>query len=288
METFNDNWHLSRQELIEQINAGWLMLLSQPIIRLGDIIDADCFAEIFLRWIPEERENSIPGNFLVALEDAGLAPIADQWAIHCAARVVRADNKLHRSKAHTQRPLKKYSIYLSEKSIVSGVIGRYIGNVLQKEGINGSGIVFGSTFDVAARNSQAFSELAEQFSDLDCAIALAGSPTLDELIWARKILRISYIKLDLGGSNTIAGFRCLEKKYATLIHCCSLLKIQTIAQFVEDPEIIPHLQKIGVDFVQGYGLALPSLIESKLGLPFSLTEEFSHPAPSDHARRQAA
>lgn len=288
LETFDDNcWRFSKQDFIEQINAGWLMLMSQPIIRLGDVIDADCFAAVCLRWMPEERENSMPGTFLAALEDAGLAPIADRWAIHCTARVVHADNKLHRLKAPTLRPRKKYSIHLSEQSIVSDKIGRYISNVLQKESISGSQFVFESTFDVALRNSEAFSKLAKLCSDLDCAIILTGTPTLDELIWARKILRIRFIKLDLGGSSTPAGFRHLEKKYATLIYCCSRLKIRTIAQFVEQPGIIPQLQKIGVDFVQGYGLAMPTLIDSEAGLPFTLPEEFAHPAPPDHARLQA-
>lgn len=36
LETFGDNCgRFSRQDLIEQINAGWPMLLILPIIRLG-------------------------------------------------------------------------------------------------------------------------------------------------------------------------------------------------------------------------------------------------------------
>ncbi len=269
-ESAGTNWRFSKHDLIEQINEGRFLLLLQPIIRLDNLIDSDRYAEICLRWMPEESEHSAPGTFLEALEEAGLIQIADQWVIHCIARVIHTENKLPWIKSRPRRQQKKYSINLSEQSIASGEIGQYTSLVLQREILSGSQIVFESSFSAAIRNKKAFSGFAREIVDLGCEISLSGNPTVDELIWAKKVLRIRYIKLDFSEGNSVAGFQRLEKKYKTLIYCCKRLSILSVAQFIEDTEVLPLLQKTGLDFVQGYGLALPRLIESKLGLPFSL------------------
>lgn len=272
-ESAGSSWRFSRQDLIEQINAGRFMLLRQPIIRLDNLIDSDFYAEICLRWMPEESEHSTPGTFLAVLEEAGLIQIADQWVIHCIAKVIHTENKMPWIKSRPRRQQKKYSINLSEQTISSNEIGTYTGMVLRREGLSGSQIVFESSFSAAIRNQKAFARLADEIADLGCEISLSGNPTVDQLVWARKMLRIRYIKLDFSGGNSIDGFRRLEKKYKNLIYSCKRLDILSIAQFVEDPGVISFLQETGIDFVQGFGLALPSLIESKLGLPFSLPEQ---------------
>jgi EAL domain-containing protein (putative c-di-GMP-specific phosphodiesterase class I) len=40
-----------------------------------------------------------------------------------------------------------------------------------------------------------------------------------------------------------------------------LMKIQTIAESVESPEIIEKLHEISVDFAQGLGIAQPQLLK---------------------------
>jgi EAL domain-containing protein (putative c-di-GMP-specific phosphodiesterase class I) len=37
----------------------------------------------------------------------------------------------------------------------------------------------------------------------------------------------------------------------------SVLKLKTIAEFVENAEILSALKEVGVDFAQGYGIARP-------------------------------
>ncbi len=43
-----------------------------------------------------------------------------------------------------------------------------------------------------------------------------------------------------------------------------VMKKRTIAEFVENDEIIAKLRKIGVDFLQGYGIAAPRPIDELL------------------------
>jgi len=40
-------------------------------------------------------------------------------------------------------------------------------------------------------------------------------------------------------------------------HIAQIMKIKTVAEFVEDNIILQQLQNIGVDYAQGYGIARP-------------------------------
>ena len=40
-----------------------------------------------------------------------------------------------------------------------------------------------------------------------------------------------------------------------------VMGLHTIAEFAENAEIIDVLRQIGVDYVQGYGVAMPALFE---------------------------
>ena len=42
-----------------------------------------------------------------------------------------------------------------------------------------------------------------------------------------------------------------------------IMDIQTIAEFAENDEIIDKLQKLGVDFAQGYGISRPKPLNSE-------------------------
>lgn len=44
-------------------------------------------------------------------------------------------------------------------------------------------------------------------------------------------------------------------------HIGHVMHIQTIAEFVENDAILNALEKIGVDYVQGYGIEKPRLSE---------------------------
>lgn len=46
-----------------------------------------------------------------------------------------------------------------------------------------------------------------------------------------------------------------------IIGVASVIGIQTIAEFVENEQILAKIQALGIDYAQGYGIARPSPID---------------------------
>ncbi len=70
-------------------------------------------------------------------------------------------------------------------------------------------------------------------------------------------LHFEYVKIDGAFVRNICRSRTDMALVRNLTHLCQDLGIQTVAEFVEDADILHSLQEIGVDYAQGYHLSLP-------------------------------
>jgi len=70
-------------------------------------------------------------------------------------------------------------------------------------------------------------------------------------------LDVDYIKIDASLVKKVATDKNAEKITKTIIKFAHSLEIETIAEFVEDKKSLNVLQKMGVDFIQGYYIGKP-------------------------------
>ena len=72
-------------------------------------------------------------------------------------------------------------------------------------------------------------------------------------------LHFDYVKLDGAFVRNILNSRIDHTLVHNLIRLCQGLGILTVAEFVENEEILSELKKMGVDYAQGYHLGMPAL-----------------------------
>ncbi len=76
-----------------------------------------------------------------------------------------------------------------------------------------------------------------------------------------------YIKIDGSIISKISTSKEFPKNFYEIIKICKTLKIKTIAEFVENKEILTLLKKSGIDMAQGYYVGKPANLLSRKWAP---------------------
>ncbi len=252
--------HQGERRWIEKINLALeenrFCLYAQKIVAIDEENCDRCHHEILLRLIDESGNITLPGMFLPAAERYGLMPAIDRWVISTFLAGYEVYCLSMPRPESTVAP-NLYTINLSGASINNQEFGNFLREQFDRYSIPPQTICFEITETVAITNLENANALINQLKDLGCSIALddfgSGMSSLTYL----KNLSIDYLKIDGSFVTNIAND---EVDYATVEcfnHISKIMNIKTIAEFVENKIILQNLQKIGVDYAQGYGIERP-------------------------------
>jgi EAL domain-containing protein (putative c-di-GMP-specific phosphodiesterase class I) len=210
--------------------------------------------EIFLRMTDDENKIMPPSSFLPAAERYGLATKIDRWVIRNAIAWLSSDNErikcLHRASIN----LSGYSI--DDEDFLDFLIDE-IGNC----GFSPSKICLEITETTAIANVSGAAKSIQRLKDLGCFIAIDDFGTGFSSFAYLKHLPIDVLKIDgifVKDILTDATNLALVNSINEIGH---VMGKQTVAEFVETPEILEKLKEIGVDYVQGYAVGRPMPIE---------------------------
>jgi EAL domain-containing protein (putative c-di-GMP-specific phosphodiesterase class I) len=76
-----------------------------------------------------------------------------------------------------------------------------------------------------------------------------------------KNLEVDFLKIDGMFVKSIVNNKIDRAMVESINNVGHVMDIQTIAEFAENDDIISILREIGVDYAQGYGVAMPKLFE---------------------------
>src|SRR5581483_4730088 len=106
-------------------------------------------------------------------------------------------------------------------------------------------------------NVQAAKRLINEMRDIGCRFALDDFGSGFSSLYHLKHLPVDFIKID---GQFVQGMASdpIDRTIVTSIHdIAHSLGKRTVAEFVEDRDILGMLQPYGVDFAQGYYIASP-------------------------------
>jgi EAL domain-containing protein (putative c-di-GMP-specific phosphodiesterase class I) len=97
----------------------------------------------------------------------------------------------------------------------------------------------------------------DELKQLGCLFALDDFGSGLSSFAYLKSLDVDYLKID-GAFVKDMAIDPIDRAMVESIHNIgSVLKLKTIAEFVENNDILEALGQVGVDFAQGYGIARP-------------------------------
>ncbi|MDJ0599626.1 MAG: EAL domain-containing protein [Crocosphaera sp.] len=205
--------------------------------------------EVLLRLLDESGNLISPLVFIPAAERYNLMAGIDQWVISNFLKMY--------SEVYQEQSNNLYTINLSAITLKNDQLYNFIEEQLSYYKINPKHICFEITENTAITNLTQAIQLIEAIKQLGCYFALddfgSGMSSLSYL----KNLPVDYLKID---GSFVKNLAKNSVNYG-LIDCFrrigKVMSMKTIAECVEDQEILEILKEIGVDYAQGYGIERP-------------------------------
>jgi EAL domain-containing protein (putative c-di-GMP-specific phosphodiesterase class I) len=187
-----------------------------------------------------------PGEFLPQAERYGLINQIDRWVISKALEVAG------------RRPV---SLNLSAKSVAEPEIADLILAGVQERAIPRGNLMLEITETTALEDLTAAHRFIQRLTDIGCGIALddfgTGYGTLAHL----KELPVSHLKIDMGFVRNLTESTEDERVVRSIVSLARNFGMKTIAEGVETAAAMELLQRLGVDYLQGYHLGRPLPLE---------------------------
>jgi diguanylate cyclase (GGDEF)-like protein len=222
------------------------VLYAQPIVEIATG-EVTCH-ELLLRLV-KDGEVRAPGAFLAIAERVGLIGEIDQMVIRQAFTLVRSELAAGRP-AH-------YSINLSGTSITNVAVIDLIERELADGNVPGACFTFEITETAAIHDIDRARDFATRLRDAGCGLALDDFGSGFGSFYYLKHLPFTYLKIDGDFVRRLPTSRHDQHVVKALVDVAHGLGLRTVAEFVEDAEILEQLRGLDVTYAQGYHLGRP-------------------------------
>lgn len=229
-------------------------LFAQPIV--STVNEDDCkHYEVLVRMKDEEGEYILPYRFISAAERYQLMSSIDRWVVHNSIMYMldKKDNEDF-----------SLAINLSGQSINEDDFLQFVIDEIHQSGIDASRLCFEITETAAVNNLTHAVFFIETLKKYKCRFSLDDFGTGVSSFEYLKRLPVDYLKIDGVFIKQMHESIVDQAMVKAINEVAEVMGMQTIAEFVENEAIYTVLQKIGVNFAQGYWFSKPEPIENMI------------------------
>ena len=233
------------------LNSDQFVLMAQKIAGIKESNADSLHFEILVRMIDEENNIITPDKFLPAAERYNLSPEIDRWVVINTFKWL-SENK-DQLTALDLCSINLSGNTLSDDSFSDFLLQQFVSFKIPSEKIcfeitETSAI---SNFDVAQRFIQSFG------NDLQCKFSLDDFGTGLSSFAYLKTMPVDFIKIDGQFVRDITRDPIDMAMVRSINEIGQIMGKKTIAEFVENEQILKQLKLIGIDYVQGYHISKP-------------------------------
>ncbi|WP_445628664.1 EAL domain-containing protein [Nostoc sp. DSM 114167] len=204
--------------------------------------------EVLLRLQDEQGNLVQPMAFIPAAERYNLMHLIDRWVIVTMfknwSRFVGDEQSI-------------YAINLSGSSINDDQFINFLYEQFTLYPISPQRICFEITETVAIANLIKAREFIQSLQRMGCRFALDDFGVGMSSFAYLKSLPVDYLKIDGSFIRNIIENPVDNAIVTAITQIASVMGIQTIAEFVENDAILERITALGIDYAQGYGIAIP-------------------------------
>lgn len=202
--------------------------------------------EVLLRMIGENGEIILPGAFLPAAERFNLMFAIDQWVIsHVFELMGKCD-------VHDETSMARIvAINLSGDSLNDKGLLEFIYAEKEKYNVSFDRVCFEITETVAISNLSHASAFIEELKSQGCKFALDDFGSGLSSFGYLKSLPVHYLKIDGSFVRDINTDEIDKAMVKSIQQVAEAMNLKTIAEWVENEEILIILKELGVDYAQG-------------------------------------
>lgn len=267
--------------LSEAIENDRFQLFYQPIAGSNGDLENTHRCEVLLRLIDEHNDVISPAAFIPAAERYSLMPEIDRWVIcHCfeyiRERIQREALGLPLGDCGCPTLGHSYSINLSAASIDDERSLRFIQEQLIRYEIPANIICFEITETAAISNLSRAVNFIKQLNQLGCQFALDDFGTGMSSLAYLRTLPVNYLKIDGSFIQDITHDEVACAMVQAVNQVAHLMGLRTVAEFVSSSELLEKVKTLGVDYIQGYAIAMPSPLVTQADTRLKLGSSADH------------
>ena len=241
-----------KRDFEQAVATDRFVLQAQPIVQTritGDEVE-QLHYELLLGLANKDGTLSSPQDFILSAERYGFMTLVDRWVVKEAFSWVS-------HLMDTQKVIPSLSINLSGTSVTDDSFMDYLFEQISEYGVGTSRICFEITETGTISNLVKAADFVRAFRNIGCKFSIDDFGTgLASHNYLRE-LPVDYVKIDGSFVTNIHKNRndyAIARSINDLAH---FLGQETIAESVENDEIITKLREIGVDYLQGWGIGRP-------------------------------
>ena len=243
-------------DITDEIDDEQFLLYCQPIVPLSSNVPAQHHYEVLIRKISPDGTIILPTSFIASAERYHLMPNIDRWVIK---------NTFAAYREMLDKTLEKcnyvFSINLSGTSLGDKSLLGYIREQLVVYAIPPTAICFEITETSAIVNLKNTIQLFSALRNLGCSFALDDFGSGMSSFTYLKNFEVDYLKID-GAFVKEMHINKIDHAMVRSIHSVAeAMNIKTVAEFVENEDILKELKTIGVHYGQGMHLGSPVAIK---------------------------
>jgi len=244
-------------EIQNTLDADDFRLLAQPIVPLAQDATDECY-EVLLRMSDNKGNRVSSSAFFSAAERYQLMPQIDRWVVsNTLARLAENIDYLKTSGA-------VFSINLSGQSLGDDDILNFIEEEIERSGVPSTSICFEVTESAAVSSHNKAQAFIDALRKRGCRFSLddfgAGLSSFAYL----KNFKVDTLKIDGGFIRDISDNQISESMVVAITQVAKVMKLKTVAEYVESESTKTLLTEIGVDFAQGHAVGKPEPLEEIL------------------------
>ena len=244
-------------QIQQAIDSDGFELMAQPITRLKKGKATPRF-EILLRMRDSQGEYVPTRALFSAAERYFLMPQIDRWVTSTTiAKLAENADAVNAENAN-------FSINLSGQSLSDDDILEFIDEELKAGNVSAANLCFEVTESAAVSNLNKAQVFIDELRQRGCRISLddfgAGLSSFAYL----KNFNVDTLKIDGGFIRDITDNRISESMVAAITQVAKVMKLETVAEYVESKETRKLIASLGVDYAQGHEVGEPLLIDEVL------------------------
>lgn len=208
------------------------------------------YYEILVRLRTEDNDFVAPEFFMPSAEKAHISHKIDKQVVETYFKWLHTHSEYLQS-------LGKANINLSGPSLSDDDFKFFLLNAFEKYAIPHEKICFEITETMAIIKMNDAVDFMQEFKKLGCTFALDDFGSGFSSYSYLKNLPVDFVKIDGNFIRDILHDPIDLAMVTSIRDVADAMKIKTVAEFVESPEIMVQIGKLGVDFAQGFCIAKP-------------------------------
>jgi EAL domain-containing protein (putative c-di-GMP-specific phosphodiesterase class I) len=231
-----------RTVLQKTLDNDAFILMAQPIVSTHG---EERYHEILLRMQDSEGRFIPPDSFLPVATEAGLAPDIDLWVIK---------NTLKTMQLH---PEHCFSINLAPVTVCRASFVNSVQLLLTQFGVDPHRIIFEITEADALSDTEQSQNTVRSLKSLGCRVAIDDFGTGFSSHARLRDVNADILKIDGSFIREIAENELSHYIVESFCHVARMKNMQVVAEYVENEKIQRTLERMNVDWLQGYHIGKP-------------------------------